>query len=147
MSLRKPLGTSDVSSGFLCRNLRRKVFINWVFYMECYLGMTASDFCNLQSFIKAHFAHEWLADPVDEGLWFLCGLRAAAGHLQFHHFTLSILRNKAEVSRIFCENMDQMEHKTLQNGYTEGKTPTEGSKHCEKNAISGSNALLKCNKL
>lgn len=56
--------------------------------------MTASDFCDLQPFIKAHFTLQWLADPVDEGLWFLCGLRTAAVHLQFHHFTLSVLRHK-----------------------------------------------------
>lgn len=47
--------------------------------------------CYLQSFIKAHFTHQRLADPVDEGLWFLCSLRAAASRLQFHHFSLSVL--------------------------------------------------------
>lgn len=52
--------------------------------------------CDLQSFIKAHFTHERLADPVDEGLWFLCSLRTAAAYLQFHHFTLSVLRNRVE---------------------------------------------------
>lgn len=47
--------------------------------------------CDLQSLIKAHFTHQRLADPVDEGLWFLCSLRAAAARLQFHHFSLSVL--------------------------------------------------------
>lgn len=55
--------------------------------------MTVSDFCDLQSFIKAHFTLKWLADPVDEGIWFLCGLSTAAVYLQFHHFTLIILGN------------------------------------------------------
>ena len=49
---------------------------------------------DLQSFIKTHFAHQRLTDPVDEGLGLLCSFRTAAGHLQFHHFTLRVLRKK-----------------------------------------------------
>lgn len=51
---------------------------------------------HLQSIIKAHFTNERLADPVDEGLWFLSSLRAAAAYLQFHHITLGVLRNRME---------------------------------------------------
>lgn len=75
--------------------------------------MTARDFCDLQSFVKAHFAHQWLADPVDEGLWFLRSLRTATVHLQLHHFALSILRNKVEVRRTCCADMDQVVHKIV----------------------------------
>lgn len=70
-----------------------------LFNMIYWLWMTASDFCDSQSFIKAHFTHQWLADPVDEGLWFLCCLRTAAAHLQFHNFTLSILRQESKSAR------------------------------------------------
>lgn len=48
---------------------------------------------NLQSFIKAHFTRQWLADPVDEGFGLFCSVRTAAAHQQFHHFSLSILKN------------------------------------------------------
>ena len=50
--------------------------------------------CDLQSFVETHFTHQRLADPVDEGLRFLSSVRTAAAHLQFNHFTLSVLRNR-----------------------------------------------------
>lgn len=94
MSLRKPLGTSEGSSGFLCMNLWKwwPIFSESPFHIQERSRMPLWHFiCDLQCFIKAHFTHQRLADPVDEGLWFLCSLRATAAHLQFHHFSLSVL--------------------------------------------------------
>lgn len=101
MSLRKPLGTSEGSSGFLCLNLEKNSDTLSVSALPTLskgrTGRQAGGFiCDLQSFIKAHFTHQRLADPVDEGLWFFCNLRTAAVHLQFHNLPLSILTNNSK---------------------------------------------------
>lgn len=87
--------------------------------------MRARNSCNLQPFIKTHFTHHWLANPVDEGLWFLCGVGAAAAHLQLHHLTLSILRRLARCEVMMWTRWYTRYCSTNRMGV---KEPTEGSK-------------------
>lgn len=54
---------------------------------------TQSLFSDSQSFVETDFTLLGLADPVDEGLRFLCSLMGStAMHLQLHHPALGVLR-------------------------------------------------------
>lgn len=56
---------------------------------------------HLQTLIKAHFACQGLADPVDEGFGFVGIVCAGARHLQLHNFTTVILSTK-QIIKTFC---------------------------------------------
>lgn len=114
MSLRKPLGTWDVSSGFLWRKLwrgrhftyMRKDLVTrtkWLKGSTQWSGIifSWSEMCvratHLQPLIKAHFTCQGLADPVDEGFGFLSRVWAGARDLKLHHFTTVILSAKQNI--------------------------------------------------